>query len=192
METTVHLSIISNCFSAPLYDQGWTDLTKRWSIHGCVENYREKGVPLSKMNLGLPWYGRSFRKATGTKQLHGGPDDINFHLDEGSPQYFNIVNELHRMDTYRHEKTATQYAVFLDSDGGFTSYDDPRAICDKVEYALERGMHGCKSKPSLRSFFLFAHPSFSCLRNALIHPSSFRQSLFGKYPEICSTTEKRP
>ncbi|KAL7472628.1 hypothetical protein ACHAXS_012995 [Conticribra weissflogii] len=128
--------------NAPLYDQGWTDLTKRWSIHGCVENYREKGVPLSKMNLGLPWYGRSFRKATGTKQLHGGPDDINFHLDEGSPQYFNIVNELHRMDTYRHEKTATQYAVFLDSDGGFTSYDDPRAICDKVEYALERGMHG--------------------------------------------------
>jgi len=128
--------------NAPLYDQGWTDLTKRQSIHGCVENYRERGVPLSKINLGLPWYGRSFRKATGTKQLHDGPDDINFHLDEGSPQYFNIVNELHRMDTYRHEKTATQYAVFLDSDGGFTSYDDPRAICDKVEYALERGMHG--------------------------------------------------
>jgi len=41
--------------------------------------------------MGLPFYGRSFRGATGMKQHHEGADDINYHLDEGSPQYFNIV-----------------------------------------------------------------------------------------------------
>jgi len=99
-------------------------------------------VPLSQMNVGLPFYGRSVRRATGLKQFHDGADDINYHLDEGSPQYFNIVNELGRMTTYRHEATKTQYAVFEDGLGGLVSYDDARAICDKVEYANERGMNG--------------------------------------------------
>ena len=128
--------------NAPMFDQGWTDKSKRWSVHGCVNNYVELGVPLSQMNIGLPFYGRSFQKATGMKQFHDGADDINYHLDEGSPQYFNIVNELGRMTTYRHEDTQTQYAVFNDGDRGLVSYDDARAICDKVGYANERGMHG--------------------------------------------------
>mmetsp|Transcript_33557 Transcript_33557/g.58915 ORF Transcript_33557/g.58915 Transcript_33557/m.58915 type:complete len:735 (-) Transcript_33557:86-2290(-) len=128
--------------NAPMFDQGWTDTTKRWSVHGCVNTYVESGVPLSKINIGLPFYGRSYQKATGMKQFHGGVDDINYHLDEGSPQYFNIVNELKRMTTYRHEKTETQYAVFNDGNRGLVSYDDPRAICEKVGYANERGMHG--------------------------------------------------
>jgi len=127
--------------NAPMFDQGWTDQTKRWSVHGCVNNYVDLGVPLTKLNIGLPFYGRSFRGATGMKQTHGGADDINYHLDEGSPQYFNIVNELKGMTTYRHEKTQTQYAVF-NIGGGLVSYDDPRAICDKVGYANERGLHG--------------------------------------------------
>ena len=130
--------------NAPLVDQGWGDTEKRWSVHGCVNNYIELGVPLSKMNLGLPFYGRSYRDAAGMKQFHGGADDINWHLDEGSPQYFNVVNELERMTTYRHQKTKTQYAVFDGGSPGMVSYDDPRAICDKVHYANERGMHGCE------------------------------------------------
>ena len=91
-------------------------------MHGCVNNYVELGVPLGKLNMGLPFYGRSFTKATGMKQTHGGADDINYHLDEGSPQYFNIVNELKRLTTYRHENTQTQYAVFDDGDRGLVSY----------------------------------------------------------------------
>ena len=129
--------------NAPMFDQGWTDTTKRWSVHGCTEAYLEQGVAAEKINLGLPFYGRSFRKATGFKQVHEGADDVNYHLDEGSPQYFNIVKALGRMKTYRHEKTQTQYAVFEDT-GGLVSYDDARAICDKVHYANERGIHGCK------------------------------------------------
>ncbi|KAL3788754.1 hypothetical protein HJC23_012310 [Cyclotella cryptica] len=127
--------------NAPMFDQGWTDTSKGWSIHGCVENYLVWGVPMEKVNIGLPFYGRSFRKATGMKQVHDGTDDINWHLDEGSPQYFNIVKALGRMTTYRHEKTQTQYAVFNEG-GGLVNYDDPRAICDKVHYAIQRGARG--------------------------------------------------
>lgn len=132
--------------NAPLFDQGWIDKEPRWSAHGCVDTYVEAGIPLSKLNLGLPFYGRSFQGATGMKQFHDGADDINYHVDEGSPQYYNIVAKLKDMTTYRHEKTRTQYAVFDEEEGGgVVSYDDARAICDKVEYANERGMNGCKS-----------------------------------------------
>ena len=48
------------------------------------------------------------------------------------------------MTTYRHQKTETQYAVFDRGNRGLVSYDDPRAICDKVAYANERGMAGCE------------------------------------------------
>lgn len=137
--------------NAPMFDQGWTDKTPRWSVHGCVNAYVELGVPLNRMNIGLPFYGRSFARATGMKQFHDGADDINYHLDEGSPQYFNIVNELQGMTTFRHEKTMTQYAKFNGANGGVVSYDDARAICDKVGYANERGMHGCKYTTCLDS-----------------------------------------
>ena len=29
--------------NAPMFDQGWTDKSKRWSVHGCVNNYVELG-----------------------------------------------------------------------------------------------------------------------------------------------------
>jgi len=101
---------------------------------------------MSKINLGLPFYGRSVQRATGMKQWHTGADDIRYHLDEGSPQYFNILPYLEQgarypMTTYRHERTQTQYAAF-DNGGGLVSYDDPQAICDKVGYANDRGLHG--------------------------------------------------
>merc|ERR1719293_24476 len=129
--------------NAPMYDQGWGDGSPRWSVHGCVENYRERGAPMSKINLGLPFYGRSVKRATGFKQWHTGADDDHYHLDEGSPQYFNIIPFLEdgSLTSYRHERTQTQYAVF-DKGGGLVSYDDPQAICDKVGYANDRGLHG--------------------------------------------------
>lgn len=128
--------------NAPVFDQGWGDREKRKSTHGCVNNYLERGVPLRQMNLGLPFYGRSFAGAGGMGRPHGGADKRTWQADEGTPQYFNLLGELGAMTTYRHERTRTQYAV--SSGGGLVSYDDPRAICDKVHYANERGMGGCE------------------------------------------------
>ena len=66
------------------------------------------------------------------------------------------------MDTYRHEKTQTQYAVFKNG-GGLVSYDDARAICDKVHYANERGMHGCKLVPCTLEY------SFVCVVRVFVY-----------------------
>ena len=50
------------------------------------------------------------------------PDKDTWPQDEGSPQYFNIVNKLPELVSVRHELTKTQYAY---SDKvGMTSYDD--------------------------------------------------------------------
>ena len=170
--------------NAPMYDQGWGDKWRGWSTHGCVDVYVGQGIPLSKINIGLSFYGRSYQKATGMKQFHGGADDINWHLDEVSPQYFNIVKELKRMTTYRHETTQTQYAVFNDGDRGMVSYDDARSICDKVEYANDRGLHGCKSLyvSFLTPLLSMSHHNRHTLTSICFLLSNLK-SLYGKYLE---------
>ena len=53
-----------------------------------MKNWVALGAPREKMNVGLAFYGRSFRGATELGAPHGGADDSSWTLDEGSPQYF--------------------------------------------------------------------------------------------------------
>ncbi|KAL7528087.1 hypothetical protein ACHAXR_004185, partial [Thalassiosira sp. AJA248-18] len=133
--------------NAPLFDQNWGD-TVRYSVDGCVKNWVEAGGSPSNINIGLPFYGRGFMKAKHLNETHmGKPDKTLWGLDEGSPQYFNIVNKLPELVSVRHEMTATQYAynnatVNGIEVGGMVSYDDEEAICDKTEYCLEHQLNG--------------------------------------------------
>jgi len=143
--------------NAPLYDQGYGN--SEFNIHRCVENYVTLGVPREKINIGLPFYGRSFKYASKLNQTHGGNDDANWPDDLGTPQYFNIFNKLSHMIQMRDNKSKTQYAYIShseqtaggpnDPDGlaqsmpeGLISFDDERAICDKVQYAQEKDLAG--------------------------------------------------
>ena len=45
------------------------------------------------------------------------------------PQYFNIVDKISQFTSVRDPVTMTQFAY---NNVGFLSYDDERAICDKV------------------------------------------------------------
>jgi len=123
--------------NAPLYDQ--ID-SPELSVHGCVKNWEAGGAPPEKINIGFPFYGRSFIGATGLYQPHAGADDATWHQDEGVPQYYNIYNLLSTMITTRDEQTMTQVAYF--HTGNMVSYDDERAICDKTEYAMDNGHLG--------------------------------------------------
>ena len=71
-------------------------------------------------------------KAKGLNETHEGNDKDTWYLDDGSPQYFNIVEKLKDLTSVRHEPTKTQYAY--KESGGLVSYDDTQAICDKTEY----------------------------------------------------------
>lgn len=67
--------------NAPLYFQGWGD--PDFNLHSCVENWLKSGVDRKKINIGLPFYGRSAGGATGLNQPHSGADKSAWGVDEG-------------------------------------------------------------------------------------------------------------
>ncbi|KAL3775108.1 hypothetical protein ACHAW5_001511 [Stephanodiscus triporus] len=194
--------------NAPLYYQGFGN--EEFNIDRCVENYVALGVPRGKINIGLPFYGRSFKFATSLNQKHGGSDVANWPEDDGTPQYFNIRKKLPHMMQVRDNKSKTQYAYIShaeqeqqqqqqiqqilspggrriralaevtdtlaqSSPEGLVSFDDERAICDKVHYAQEKELGGFivwemsgdvledLSTPLLDvANMKLAHPSFEC------------------------------
>lgn len=72
--------------NAPLYDmEGSPDL----SVHSCVELWKAGGGSTDQINIGLPFYGRSFAGEGITKfgqKFDAKADDIAWSEDEGSPQ----------------------------------------------------------------------------------------------------------
>jgi len=122
--------------NAPLYDQ---EGSEEFSVHGCVANWFQGGATKEKINIGFPFYGRSFIGAKNLYEKHDGNDESTWHMDEGVPQYYNIMDKMNEMTTYRDEQTMTEVAY---SATGMVSYDDERAICDKTEYAMVHNLNG--------------------------------------------------
>jgi hypothetical protein len=128
--------------NSPLYDQpaDSSDSQAGRSVDGCVERWLHEGADKSKINIGLPFYGRSYGGATDLYASFDGPDALNFWADGGEPQYYSILEKMPNMTALRDDVTKTQYAFF--EAGGIVSFDDNEAICDKVEYAREQELHG--------------------------------------------------
>ena len=101
--------------NAPLYYQGWGE--EDFSVHDCVNNWLAGGGTRDKINIGLPFYGRSFLSATGLNQPHDGADKTTWGIDDGTPQYFNIVAQLPYMTSIRqlghNMRTLTKEGLFL-------------------------------------------------------------------------------
>jgi chitinase len=110
------------------------------SVNNCVGNWLSAGASPENINVGLAFYGRSFTQATGLNQPHGGADNINWQVDEGSPLYYNIMSKLSSMTSMHHELSKTQYAYF--NGGGLVSFDDEAAICDKTQYVMDNNLNG--------------------------------------------------
>lgn len=126
--------------NSPLFYQGFGSYD--YSTHQCVTNWIDAGASSSKINVGIPFYGRSFAGAKGLNAPHTGVDDIHWGEDnEGNPLYYQIVNKLPLMTQMRHEESSTPYAYFS-NEGGFLSYDDEQSICEKTEYVLDHGLNG--------------------------------------------------
>ncbi|KAL7524512.1 hypothetical protein ACHAXR_000607, partial [Thalassiosira sp. AJA248-18] len=122
--------------NAPLYDQvNSTD----FSVHGCVNNWLAGGAPKEKINIGFPFYGRSFLGAENLYESHEGNDDTTWWVDEGVPQYYNIMDKMGEYTSVRDDQTMTQYMF---GGTGMVSYDDERAICDKTHYAQVHNLNG--------------------------------------------------
>jgi chitinase len=109
-------------------------------IVNAVDLHVEAGVPLRKINLGIPFYGR---KWTGVKsdENHGlfqeaeSVGDIVF--------YRQIVPCLHD-DAYQQcwDEAAQAPYLWNPEEGIFISYENARSMANKVQYLKEKGLGG--------------------------------------------------
>lgn len=105
------------------------------------------GVPASKINLGVAFYGRSlvFPKGEaalfGTNHLKKQDTETYWALYEGSPSYYAILEDKHNFDEYWDDVAKVPYLISKDK-SVFCSYDDEKAIRLKGEYIMEKDVAG--------------------------------------------------
>lgn len=126
--------------NAPLYDEHGE------SVNTCVLKYTEGGASRHKMNLGIAFYGHSYRggKNIGDECIAdwaGICSDTQTWLEDGgSPRYHNIYKEMPDLDIkFDGEVSLTPLAS---NKYGVVSFDDPRSICIKTDYAIQNDLGG--------------------------------------------------
>ena len=129
--------------NSPLYTKN--DESDFNSVNGCVLKYLNDGASRSKLNVGLPFYGHSYRDATEigddctTNWLGECADTTTWSADRGSPKYHSIYDKLPTMPLYWDAETLTPVAFHS---AGLVSYDDPKSICYKTEYTMMNKLNG--------------------------------------------------
>ena len=103
------------------------------SCHSAVAYIAQRGVPLFKILLGIPVFGRSFLNATNIGQTYEGSGGV-----EGTFDY----RDLPRPGTQEYVDTDVGAAYCVGGDGGFVSYDNPRTVQMKANYAREFRLGG--------------------------------------------------
>jgi len=136
---------------APLYPPGAAMFGNgsdrvRHSVDGCVTSWANAGVSREKLNVGVSFYGRSYR---GTTELYSRHDGGGNH--GSAVLYYDIYPRLRDNGAFdsltaaRDDETRTEYAVTNTGEGGmkqFVSFEDGRSVCDKVAYGLDGGLNG--------------------------------------------------
>ena len=103
------------------------------SCHSAVAYIAQRGVPLPKILLGIPTFGRSFLNATGIGQTYEGVGG-----EEGTFDY----RDLPRPGTQEFIDMNLGAAFSVGGDGGFVSYDNPRTVQMKANYVREARLGG--------------------------------------------------
>lgn len=103
--------------------------------------HEEFGVPMNKLNVGLPFYGHAmlFKKgeaALYSDKLLGVADTAGvFRVTKGSPSYYDILEKINEFDQFWDEDAQVPYLLNKDR-SVFVTYDDERSIRLKAEYAM--------------------------------------------------------
>ncbi|MFM9986814.1 MAG: glycoside hydrolase family 18 protein [Flavobacteriales bacterium] len=104
------------------------------------------GVDPSKINLGIPFYGRSF-KTTSAPDLFApvqgnSADNITFAADEGTPLYYNIVLNENLFESHWDNNAQVPYLNGINGLQTFVSYDDTLSVALKAQYILDQNLRG--------------------------------------------------
>jgi chitinase len=127
--------------NSPLYSQSQGEAS--FSLDAAYKLYHETyGVPAVKINVGVGFYGRSF-KGTALFGPHQGPDASTFSMDDGSPMYYNIVKAMAGGSYQRFWDAKSQVPYAVDAArNSMVSYDDPESVKLKAAYVKEKKSRG--------------------------------------------------
>ena len=103
------------------------------SCNSAISYIQSQGVNLKKLLLGIPLYGRSFKGASGIGQRytgHGGGENVFEYKDLPRPGSQEYVDD------------QVGAAFCVGSEDGFVSYDAPRTVQLKADYATRNGLGG--------------------------------------------------
>lgn len=131
-------------FNAPLREVRADPLDpelRRWNnVAGAVDYYRDQGVPAEKLVLGVPFYGRGFHVSTGS----GDGLYQAYSKPYGAGDWRVIREKLlsdPQWEQHWHPVAQTPW-VFHRGERIFVSYEDPRSIAIRAEFARKEGLRG--------------------------------------------------
>ena len=103
------------------------------SCNSAVAYLTSKGVPAGRILLGIPTYGRSFLDATNVGDRFSGSGG-----EEGTFEY----KDLPRPGSVVHFDEAAGAVYSVGGEGGFVTFDDPRTVHMKAQFARQQGLAG--------------------------------------------------
>jgi chitinase len=127
-------------FPAPLFTSpADPSLDQDLSADASIRAYLEAGVPPSKLNLGVPFYGRGWTGVTDTGDgLYQPAEAPADGLYESGVNDYGVLRILDYPD-YRDPASA---AYWIFNGVTFWSFDDPETMAQKSTYAVENGLGG--------------------------------------------------
>lgn len=129
--------------NAPLYApaQGDPEFNLASSVERLINTY---GVDPQKITVGIPFYGRS-AVTTATPGLHvpstGTADNIVFAVDEGTPLYYTIVQNMAQFTEHWDNQAQVPYLIG-NSIPTFVSFDNPESVELKAQHIVDKGLRG--------------------------------------------------
>uniref|UniRef100_A0A0L8GIQ9 Uncharacterized protein n=1 Tax=Octopus bimaculoides TaxID=37653 RepID=A0A0L8GIQ9_OCTBM len=135
----------------------WNDKSTPWSkgLYEQVNDLKtrnpqlktllEQGAPVSKLNLGLPFYGRSFTLADPNKNGTNAPvtgkgTAGEFTGEAGFLAYYEICQMIQRGATIK--RLSDEKVPYLVLGNQWVGYDDPESLYMKVEWAKQSNFSG--------------------------------------------------
>lgn len=120
-------------YHSQLYTPPNSSAEMQTSGQSAVQYLRAKGVPASKITLGIPVYGRSFLEASHINQ--------RFKSSGGNEGTFEY-SQLPRPGTQELVDQRAGAAYCVGGDGGFVAYDNPDTVQVKAHFAKQQKLAG--------------------------------------------------
>ncbi|MFN6536198.1 MAG: glycosyl hydrolase family 18 protein [Nostoc sp. EkiNYC01] len=152
-----------------------------FSVKNTIEAYLAAGIPNSKIVMGIPTYGRTFKVSSpltlsdngpGKSYSSAGPAGIST-VTPGVLSYYEIQNRISSGSLTRrwHEPTLTPYA-YNSQTSEWVSYDDTESIGYKTSYLIEKKLGGAMIWAIGLDQFQSGFPLIKRVKSILDNPAS--------------------